>query len=132
MPILEQPYPRPPSGAPVDHLPGARVPSRAPLRGRQVELVAQDASRHAADLYTAGRESEEALQTWQYLACGPWQSLADYRATMRAQSATFDTIFHALRPHDSTRFLGQGRARRSLFEMMSVRQPGRRGVSGDD
>lgn len=104
---LEQPFPRPLSGAVVERLPSARIPSRAPLRGRYVELVAQDAAQHAQDLYAAGHESEEALKTWDYLAYGPWETVADYAATMRAQSATFDTIFYAIRPLDSKHFEGQ-------------------------
>jgi RimJ/RimL family protein N-acetyltransferase len=104
---LEQPYPRPLSGAPVERLPSALIPSRAPLRGQYVELVAQDASQHAADLYAAGHDSDEALRIWDYLAYGPWASVDDYCATMRAQSATFDTIFYAIRPLDSAHFLGQ-------------------------
>jgi RimJ/RimL family protein N-acetyltransferase len=104
---LEQPYPRPLSGAAVEKLPSARIPSRAPLRGKYVELVAQDATRHAADLYAAGHDSEQALKTWDYLAYGPWASVEDYTATMRAQSATFDTIFYAIRPLDAERFEGQ-------------------------
>ena len=107
MSTLEQPYPRPLSGAPVTSLPSALIPSRAPLRGKQVELVAQDARLHAADLYAAGHDSEQGLSTWDYLAYGPWASLEDYSATMRSQSATFDTIFYAIRPLDSDCFQGQ-------------------------
>ena len=105
--MLEQPYPRPLSGALVDKLPSARIPSRAPLRGKYVELVAQDAAAHAADLYNAGHDSQQALQIWDYLAYGPWRNLQDYTATMRAQSATFDTIFYAIRPLESETFEGQ-------------------------
>jgi RimJ/RimL family protein N-acetyltransferase len=72
-----------------------------------VELVAQDARLHAADLYAAGHDSEQGLRTWDYLAYGPWTSVADYRATMRSQSATFDTIFYAIRALDCERFQGQ-------------------------
>ena len=104
---LEQPFPRPLSGAAVETLPSARIPARAPLRGKTVELVPQDASRHAADLYAAGHGSVAALRIWDYLAYGPWASLDDYTATMRAQSASFETIFYALRPLDSDRFEGQ-------------------------
>lgn len=104
---LEQAYPRPLSGAAVEQLPSARIPSRAPLRGKYVELVAQDASQHAADLHAAGHESEQALKIWDYLAYGPWASVEDYTATMRSQSATFDTIFYAIRPLDSEKFEGQ-------------------------
>jgi len=106
-PSLEQPYPRPLSGAAVERLPSARIPIRAPLVGSTVELVAQDAALHAADLYAAGRETGDALRTWDYLACGPWASLDDYRATLRTQSANFETIFYAIRPLDGGRFEGQ-------------------------
>ena len=104
---LEQAYPRPLSGAVVENPPPALLPSRTPLTGRQVELVAQDAALHAADLYAAGHESAAALRTWDYLAYGPWATLDDYRATIRSQSAAFDPIFYAIRPLDGERFEGQ-------------------------
>ena len=104
---LEQPYPRPLSGETVVQAPSGLIPSRAPMRGKTVELVAQDARLHAADLYAAGHDCEQALKIWDYLAYGPWASLQDYSATMRSQSATFDTIFYAIRPLDSGRFQGQ-------------------------
>ena len=104
---LEIPYPRPLSGAPVESVPSALIPSRTPIKGRYVELVPQDGSRHAADLFAAGHETPESLKIWDYLAYGPWASVEDYRATMRAQSADFNTIFYAIRPLDSHRFEGQ-------------------------
>ena len=104
---LEQPYPRPLSGAPVTQLPSARIPSRSSLKGKYVELVAQDASSHAADLFEAGHGSDQALKIWDYLAYGPWSSVEDYTNTVRAQSATFDTIFYAIRPLDVETFEGQ-------------------------
>lgn len=104
---LEQPFPRPLSGAPVDQLPSALIPSRSPIIGKYVELVPQDGSKHAADLYAAGHESESSLKIWDYLAYGPWKSVEDYRATMRAQSADFTTIFYAIRPLSGLRFEGQ-------------------------
>ena len=105
--ISEQPYPRPLSGAAVDPEPPALIPARTSLRGKYVELEAQNANRHAADLYAAGHGSAPALKIWDYLAYGPWASVEEYRATMRAQSATFDTIFYAIRPLDAENFEGQ-------------------------
>lgn len=106
-PSLEQPYPRPLSGAAVERLPSARIPSRAPLVGSTVELVAEDTALHAADLYAAGHESGDALHIWDYLPYGPWASLDDYRATLRVQSANFETIFYAIRPLDGKSYEGQ-------------------------
>ena len=104
---LEKPYPRPLSEARVERLPSALVPSRAPLRGKYVELVAQDAALHADDLYDAGHGSDEALRIWDYLPEGPWANQSDYRAKIRQQSATLDRIYYAIRPLDSGRFCGQ-------------------------
>ena len=106
-PSLEQPCPRPLSGETVDSLPSGLIPARAPLRGQTVELVPQNARLHAADLYAAGHDTLHGLETWDYLAYGPWASLQDYSATMRTQSASFDTIFYAIRPLDSEQFQGQ-------------------------
>ena len=104
---LEQPYPRPLSGESVETLPSARIPARCPIRGQYVELVPQDAALHAGDLFNAGHDSGQALKIWDYLAYGPWASVADYGNTMRAQSANFETIFYAIRPLDSETFEGQ-------------------------
>ncbi len=104
---LEQPYPRPLSGLRVENPPPALVPARQPLRGKYVELVPQNADLHAADLFAAGHETDEALKIWDYLAYGPWQSVEDYRVTMRQQSSSFDPIFYAIRPLDRQRFEGQ-------------------------
>jgi len=106
-PSLEQPYPRPLSGEPVASLPSGLIPARVTLCGKAVELVPQDARLHAADLYASGHDSELGLKTWDYLAYGPWASLQDYSTTMRAQSASFDTIFYAIRALDSEQFQGQ-------------------------
>lgn len=104
---LEKPYPRPLSGAKVELLPSARIPSRAPLQGKYVELVAQDAALHADDLFEAGHGSDEALHIWDYLPEGPWANKIDYRAKIRQQSATPDRIYYAIRPLASGRFCGQ-------------------------
>jgi RimJ/RimL family protein N-acetyltransferase len=104
---LEQPFPRPLSGAAVETLPSALIPSRQPIRGQTVELIPQDASKHAEDLFNAGHSNGRALRIWDYLAYGPWVDLDAYKATMRDQSSAFDTIFFAVRPLDSNHFQGQ-------------------------
>ncbi len=104
---LEQPYPRPLSGARVKNPPPSLVPARIPLRGQYVELAPQNAELHAPDLFAAGHETDAALKTWDYMTYGPWKSVDDYRATIREQSASFDPIFYAIRPLDRHRFEGQ-------------------------
>ena len=105
--LLEKPYPRPLSGAKVDQLPPALVPSRAPLQGKYVELVAQEAALHADDLYEAGHGSDEALRIWDYLPEGPWANRTDYHTKIRQQSAALDRVYYAIRPLRSAHFCGQ-------------------------
>ena len=107
MDINEQLFPRPLSNAPVTELPTALIPSRTTITGRYVELIPQNAAKHAADLYRAGHDSEEALQIWDYMNYGPWPSVEAYEATLRAQSSSFDTIFFAIRSLETGNVSGQ-------------------------
>ncbi len=107
MDINEPLFPRPLSNAPVTELPTALIPSRTTITGRYVELIPQNAADHAADLYSAGHDSEEALQIWDYMNYGPWPSVDAYEATLRAQSSSFDTIFFAIRSLETGRVSGQ-------------------------
>lgn len=105
--ITESLFPRPLSGAPVTDLPSARIPARAPLEGKYVVLEPQDAAAHAEPLFHAGHGSDEALKIWDYMAYGPWPSVEAYNATIRQQSASFDTIFYAIRSLESGEICGQ-------------------------
>jgi hypothetical protein len=51
---VERPYPRPPSGAKVGHLPSALVPARTALVGRYVTLEPLDAQKRTK--FTRERE----------------------------------------------------------------------------
>jgi hypothetical protein len=77
----EQLYPRPLSGAKVEHLPSALIPARAALIGRYVTLEPLDAARHAGDLFEASHGSEAAPRIWDYLPWGPWNSEDNLNAT---------------------------------------------------
>lgn len=103
----EEIYPRPLSGAKVIKLPPALVPSRIAIKGRYVTLEPQEASKHAQELYRASHDSEEALKIWDYLTYGPWPDVDAYAATIRAQSASFDPVFFAIRSNQSGRACGQ-------------------------
>jgi len=103
----EEIYPRPLSGEKVVTLPPALVPSRIQLTGTDVTLEPQDASRHADELYEASHGSDEALKIWDYLTYGPWPDVDSYAATLRAQSASFDPVFYAIRSNETGRACGQ-------------------------
>ncbi|MCL6417825.1 GNAT family N-acetyltransferase [Aestuariirhabdus sp. Z084] len=104
---LEQPYPRPLSGAEVSQLPPALIPARAPLEGRYVRLEPMDAALHAEALYRAGHDDEAALGIWDYMVYGPWPDVDSYRQTLRQQSASQDPMFYALRSLDTGQIGGQ-------------------------
>jgi RimJ/RimL family protein N-acetyltransferase len=103
----EEIFPRPLSGETLTTLPPALVPSRIKLIGKDVTLEPQDASRHAQELYDASHGNEEALKIWDYLTYGPWQDVDAYSATLRAQSASFDPIFFAIRSNETGLAHGQ-------------------------
>ena len=77
------------------------------LKGGEVTLEPLNAYAHAAALYAAGYESPEALATWDYLIYGPWPDLESYKVTLRAQSASVDPIFYAIRCTQTGRVCGQ-------------------------
>lgn len=104
---LEQIYPRPLTGAVVENPPPALVPGREVLKGRYVSLEPQNADNHAAELYDAGHSTEQALQIWDYLTYGPWPDVDSYKATLRAQSSSFDPIFYTIRSIETGKACGQ-------------------------
>ena len=104
---LEQPFPRPLSGAEVEIPPPSLVPARTPLKGRHVVLEPMNAQSHANALYAASHGSAQALKVWDYLAYGPWPSVDAYTETLRQQSANFDPIFFAIRKLDTGEVCGQ-------------------------
>ena len=105
--MTESPFPRTVTGAKVERLPSAMMPSRSVISGRYVQLEPLSAGRHAAELYGASHGSEEALRIWTYLPTGPWPSLEAYTAALREQSAAFDRVFYALRPGEGGPVAGQ-------------------------
>ena len=104
---IEQIYPRPLSGAAVETPPPAIVPGRVPLKGNHVTLEPQHADSDAADLYAAGHSTEQALHIWDYLTYGPWPDVETYKATLRAQSSSFDPIFYTIKSVKTGKPCGQ-------------------------
>ncbi len=103
----EEIYPRPLSGQKLTKLPRALLPSRLPLVGDDVTLEPMDAARHAAELFEASHGSIEALRIWDYMTYGPWDDVDSYAAVLRAQSASADPIFYAIRCNKTGRACGQ-------------------------
>ena len=70
-------------------------PPRAVLQGRLVRLEPLDAERHTATQFEAHRDGDPAGARWGYLPYGPFASLEDYRAHLKAQGASEDPMFFA-------------------------------------
>jgi RimJ/RimL family protein N-acetyltransferase len=95
---LERPFERPLSDRPVANAPSGLLPARSPLFGRHIRLEPLDPAIHAAELYSAGHGSDEALRSWDFLPVGPWPDPAALAAHLRNQAAQFDRISFVLRP----------------------------------
>lgn len=103
----EEIYPRPLSDKKLTKLPPALLPSRAPLVGTDVTLEPMNAALHASDLFDASHSTMEALQIWDYLTYGPWPDVIAFSDFLRAQSASHDPIFYAIRSKQSGKVCGQ-------------------------
>jgi len=104
---LEHPFPRPLSGRPLADAPACRVPAREPLLGRHISLEPLDPAVHAAELYAAGHDSNEALRVWDYLPFGPAPDEAAFCAWLSAMAVDPDWIWFALRPRGSGKVFGK-------------------------
>ncbi len=103
----EKHFARPLSGAVVTELPRAMVPPRSVFEGRYSQLEPLDPQAHAQSLFDASHGDEQRLAIWDYLAYGPYASAQDHAAALRAQAASLDTIFYAVRSLESGEICGQ-------------------------
>ncbi|MFO1172038.1 MAG: GNAT family protein [Hyphomicrobiaceae bacterium] len=69
-------------------------PPRTPIEGRMVRIEAIDVERHAADLYGANAVDDGRM--WTYMGYGPFASLDEYKAWMRATCLGDDPLFHTI------------------------------------
>ena len=101
-PVVERPF----SIDPVERIPPATAPLRAPMIGRHVRLEPLDPARHAADLFQAGhgRPDEEAL--WRYLPYGPFADVAAMEIWLAQIAPQADPLFFAVVDPDSGRAMG--------------------------
>jgi RimJ/RimL family protein N-acetyltransferase len=67
-----------------------QVPAREALEGKTVRLLPVDPARHAAPLYAAVQGADS---IWDYLAYGPFESLASFTAWLEARAASADPLF---------------------------------------
>ncbi len=84
-----------PVGFPVDGWTARPEPPRSAMDGRWCRVEPIDPERHAAELHEANTEDAED-RIWSYLAYGPFETLADYRAWMAATCLGDDPRFHAV------------------------------------
>src|SRR5688572_224623 len=85
-----------PVGFPLPGWTPPAAPPRAPLEGRWCRLEPLDPDCHAEALFTSFRADAEG-KGWTYLAYGPFDDLADYRAWLIANCLDDEPLFFAIR-----------------------------------
>ena len=88
----EKAAPRPLSGEPVERLPSAMAPKRAPLEGRTVRLEPLDPRAHLEALYDASHRDAEARKIWDYLPDGPWPDQAGFEGWLRENAGLLERV----------------------------------------
>lgn len=86
----------PPVGVPVPDWQPPAAPGFAGLAGRYAQLERLDPASHADDLHAANSEDQNGL-IWDYLANGPYENLAAYRAWADQAAPLSDPMFFAIR-----------------------------------
>jgi RimJ/RimL family protein N-acetyltransferase len=83
----------------------ARRPTRITLEGTYTRLVPLDPAAHARDLYEPTHGADrDAL--WRYLWDGPFESEADFHASLERKAATEDPLYFAIADPQSGRATG--------------------------
>ena len=85
-----------PIGFPLEGWVPPPRPARVPLDGRYCRLEPLDPDQHAAPLFTAFAGSAVDSNGWTYLAYGPFDDAASYRAWLMAHAATDDPLFFTI------------------------------------
>lgn len=81
------------------------APARKPFEGRYCRLEPLDPSTHVAPLYQAYAEDRDG-RGWTYLAHGPYEDLAGYRAWVEAAARGSDPLYFAVAPRETGRAAG--------------------------
>ena len=84
-----------PIGDPVPNWKPVAPPPRAPIDGRYCRIEPIDPERHAAQLFEAVSEDQDG-RTWTYMGYGPFATLPEYRAWMKATCLGDDPLFHTI------------------------------------
>lgn len=82
-------------GDPVPHWKPVAPPPRTPIEGRYCRIEPIDPERHAAQLFEAISDDPDG-RTWTYMGYGPFATLPEYRAWMKATCLGDDPLFHAV------------------------------------
>jgi RimJ/RimL family protein N-acetyltransferase len=72
------------------------VPARTALVGTSVRLEPLRPTCHARALYRLGHETEDALQSWNYLPWGPFPAEESFRAQLWDFAGALDKVFYAI------------------------------------
>lgn len=94
-----------PIGEPVPGWSPRPRPGREPIEGRWCRIEPLDPAHHAGALFEANAADREG-RMWTYMAYGPFERFADYRAWVEAMAALEDPLFHAILERRSGKAVG--------------------------
>lgn len=94
-----------PVGRPVPSQKPMHSPSRVPLEGRDVLLVAADPA-HSEALFPGSHDTAEARQIWTYMPYGPFDAHDDMRRWLSEVGASTDPLFFVVIDRRSDRAIG--------------------------
>src|SRR5690349_789357 len=94
-----------PVGYPVPNWKPVSPPPRTPIDGRYCRIEPIDPERHAAQLFEAIADDQDG-RTWTYMGYGPFGTLPEYRAWMKATCLGDDPLFHTIIEKESGKAVG--------------------------
>ena len=94
-----------PVGFPVDNWHARPRPPKSGMSGNYCRVVPIDMQLHAAELHQEYLKDLE-HRIWTYLGYGPFDTLEDFKAWMKAYCLGSDPLFHAIIENESSMALG--------------------------
>ena len=94
-----------PVGIPVENWRERPPPPKSRMSGRYCRVAPIDLQLHAAELHQAYLKDLE-HRIWTYLGYGPFDTLEDFKAWMKAYCLGSDPLFHAIIENESSMALG--------------------------
>jgi len=94
------------SGEEIEGLTPGKFPVRAPLEGDYARLEPLDPQQHAAGLFQASHEGDDARRIWDFLPDGPFADLPSFTDWLQSYAVIADRLSFAVRDRISDKAAG--------------------------